>query len=176
MSLDPTYTIPQAVTLSTAQVEKIEECLDEFARNTGAQDIFLTDMTGQLIEFRGRSDKKKAEALAALIAGSYAASSEFIKLLGKDTPFVNLLHEAEDYSVYSTNVADALILNVVFGTEVKVGIVRVFLEQARRALSDIVHEAPVANSKVVNNEIRLVDDDFDQLLDKELEKITDRKG
>lgn len=175
MSLDPTFTIPQAVTLGTSQVERVEECLDEVAGNTGARDIFLTDMTGQLIEFRGRNDKKKAEALAALIAGSYAASSEFIKLLGKKTPLVNLLHEADDYSIYSTNVADVLILNVVFGTKVKMGIVRVFVEQARRTLSDIVHETSAATSGAVHK-IRIVDEEFDKFLDQELAKITHRKG
>jgi predicted regulator of Ras-like GTPase activity (Roadblock/LC7/MglB family) len=174
MSSYHTFTIPQAVTFSTEQQERVEECLDEFARDTGAWNIFLTDVTGQLIEYRGRIDKKKAAALSALIAASHAASAEFIKLLGKGAPFVNLLHEAEDYSIYSTNVADVLIVSVAFGTEVKIGIVRVFLEQARRTLSEIVHEAPLTTSDAVKK-IRLVDEDFDHLLDKEFEKITDRK-
>jgi roadblock/LC7 domain-containing protein len=174
MSSSNTFTIPQAVSLSPEQMARVEECLDEFARNTGALNIFLTDTTGQLIEFRGRIGEKKAEALAALIAASHAASAEFIKLLGKDAPFVNLSHEADDYSIYSTNVADVLIVSVAFGTEVKIGIVRVFLEQARRTLSEIVHEESVANSDAVKK-IRLVDEDFDRFLDKEFEKITDRK-
>lgn len=174
MQSSRTFTIPQAVSLSVEQQERVEECLDEFARNTGAWNILLTDATGQLIEYRGRIDKKKAEALAALISASHAASSEFVKLLGKKAPFVNLLHEADDYSIYSTNVADVLIVSVAFGTEVKIGIVRVFLEQARRTLSEIVHEAPLANSDAVKK-IRLVDEEFDRFLDKEFEKITDRK-
>jgi predicted regulator of Ras-like GTPase activity (Roadblock/LC7/MglB family) len=173
MSSTHTFTIPQVVTLSTAHMERVAGCLDEFARDTGAQDIFLTDTTGQLIEFRGRIGKKRAEALAALIAASHAASAEFIKLLGRDAPCVNLSHEADDYSIYSTNVADVLILSVAFGTEVKIGIVRVFLEQARRRLSEIVEES-VANSDAVKK-IRLVDEDFDQLLDDELDNLTDLK-
>jgi predicted regulator of Ras-like GTPase activity (Roadblock/LC7/MglB family) len=170
-----TFTVPRSVTLSAEHMERVEACLDEFARNTGALNILLTDPTGQLITLRGRIDKRKAEALAALIAGSHAASAEFIKLLGKEAPFVNLSHEADDYSIYSTNVADELILSVAFGEEVKIGIVRVFIEQARRSLSEIVHEAILATSDGNKGTIRLVDEDFDHFLDKEFEKLTDHK-
>ena len=154
---------------------KVEACLDEFVRDTGVLNTLVTDATGQLITLRGRIDKKKAEALAALIAGSHAASAEFIKLLGKGKTFVNLFHEADAYSIYSTNVADALILSVAFGTEVKIGIVRAFIEQARGTLSEIVHEASVANADGDNAHIRLVDGDFDHFLDKEFEGLTDHK-
>src|SRR4030042_4016760 len=140
------FIIPQAVTLNKEQMERVEECLDELARNTAARNILLTDTTGQLIVFHGRIDKKKGEALAALIASSHAASTEYIKLLAKETPFVNLSHEADDYSLFSTNVADMLILSVAFGNEVKIGIVRVFVEQTRRRLSEIVHEESVDNA------------------------------
>ena len=94
MSSYQTFTVPRAVTFSAEQLERVEACLDEFARDTGVLNILLTDITGQLITFRGRIGKRKAEALAALVAGSHAASAEFIKLLGKGAPFINLSHEA----------------------------------------------------------------------------------
>ena len=172
MSSYHTCTIPQAISLSTEQMERIEECLDEFAQNTGAWNILLTDTTGQFVEFRGRIDKKKAEALAALITASHAASAEFIKLLGKGAPFINLLHEADDYSIYSTNVADVLIMSVAFGNEAKIGIVRVFVERARRKLSEIAHEESVANADADTVKMKLVDEDFDHFLDKEFDTIT----
>ena len=175
MSSYQTFTVPRSVTFSAEHMERVEECLDEFARNTGVLDALLTDTTGQLITLRGRIDKKKAEALAALIAGSHAASAEFINLLGKKAPFVNLSHEADDYSIYSTNVANELILSVAFGSEVKIGIVRAFIEQARGTLSEIVHEASVANADGDTAQIRLVDGDFDHFLDKEFEGLTDHK-
>ena len=99
MQADQTFTVPRSVTFSAEHMERVEECLDEFSRDTGVLNTLLTDTTGQLITLRGRIDKIKAEALAALIAGSHAASAEFIKLLGKEAPFVNLSHEADDYSI-----------------------------------------------------------------------------
>ena len=169
----PTFTVPRAVTFTTEQLERVEACLDEFARDTGVVNMLLTDSTGQLIMFRGRIEKKKAELLAALIAGSHAASAEFIKLLGKKAPFVNLSHEADDYSIYSTNVADALILSVAFGEEVKIGIVRMCIEQTRRRLSEIVDTASVTGSKSDVVKLQLDDEDLNQLLSEELDKLTE---
>ena len=168
-----TFTVPRSITFSVEQLERIEACLDEFAQNTGALNILLTDTTGQVITLRGRIEKQKAEALAALIAGSHAASAEFIKLLGKEAPFVNLSHEADDYSIYSTNVADALIVSVAFGDEVKIGIVRVCIEQARNTLSEIVHEASLVDSDSDKAKIKLVDEDFDQFLNEEIDNLTE---
>jgi predicted regulator of Ras-like GTPase activity (Roadblock/LC7/MglB family) len=170
-----TFTVPRSVTFGAEHMARVEACLDEFARDTGVLNILLTDATGQLITLRGRFDKQKAEALAALIAGSHAASAEFIKLLGKKAPFVNLFHEGDGYSIYSSNVADELILSVAFGDEVKIGIVRAFIEKARSTLSEIVHEASLDNIDGDQVKIRLVDEDFDHFLDKEFEELTDRK-
>lgn len=178
MSSPSTFTIPRAVVFSTEQMEEIEECLDELARNTGAWNILLTDTTGQLIEIQGRIDKQRAEDLAALIAGSYAASTEFIKILGKgkDAHFSSLSHEADDYSIFSIIVDEMLMLSVTFGHEVKVGVVRVFAEQARRRLSEIVHDASLNNSDAKDAKLQLVGEDLDQLLDEELDKLTDFKA
>jgi predicted regulator of Ras-like GTPase activity (Roadblock/LC7/MglB family) len=175
MSSPFTFTIPRAVVFSKEQMEKIEECLDELAKDTGAWSILLTDTTGQLIEIQGRIDEKRAEELAALIAGSYAASAEFIKILGKgkDVCANSLSHEATDYSIFSTLVDKPLILSVAFDNEVKVGVVRVLANQARHRLSEIVHEASLAKSDANGMNLRLVDEDVKTLVNEELEKLTE---
>lgn len=173
MSSPSTFTIPRSAVFSEKQMEMVEACLEELVRNTGAWNILLADTTGQLIDFRGRIDKQKAEALAALIAASHAASAEYIKLLGKDAPFVNLSHEADDYSIFSLIVDKALILSITFGNEVKVGIVRVFAEQARRRLSEIIHDASETDSDAKNVKLQLVGENLNHLLDEELDKLTE---
>ena len=65
MSSPFTFTIPRAVVFSKEQMEKIEECLDELAKDTGAWSILLTDTTGQLIEIQGRIDEKRADIIPA---------------------------------------------------------------------------------------------------------------
>jgi len=171
------YTIPRAVQFGKEQMENIKECLDELARNTGAWSILLTDTAGQLIDIHGRIDKKNAEALAVLITGSYAASAEFIKILGKDKDahFSNFSLETTDYSIFSTIVEEVLILNVAFGNEVKVGIVRVFADEARHALLEIVREALSTNADDKDTNLRLADNDLNQLLNDEFEKLIEFK-
>lgn len=175
MSSPSMSTIPRSVVFSKEQMEKIEECLDELANNTGSWSILLTDTTGQLIEIQGRIGKKRAEAMAALIAGTYAASTEFVKILGKgkDVQFSSLSHETEDYSIFSIIVDDVMILSVAFGNAVKIGIVRVFAEQARRRLLEILRDASVVNSFVKDTKLQLVGKDLDQLLSKELDTLTE---
>jgi predicted regulator of Ras-like GTPase activity (Roadblock/LC7/MglB family) len=175
MSSPSTSTIPRAVVFSKEQMDKIKQCLDELAGNTGTWSILLTDTTGQLIEIQGRINKKRAEAMAALMAGTYAASTEFIKILGKGkyVQFNSLSQETEDYSIFSIIVDELLILSVAFGKEVKIGIVRVFAEQARRKLLEILHDASAVDSDLKDVKLQLVGKDFDQLLSKELDTLTE---
>jgi predicted regulator of Ras-like GTPase activity (Roadblock/LC7/MglB family) len=178
MSLSDRFAVPRAVFFSKEQMKEIEACLDELTRDTAVSTIIVTDITGQLIEFRGQMDKREAEALAALIAGSHAASAEFVKLLGKEAPFVNLTHEADDYSIYSVNVAESVILSVAFGRGVKIGIVRVFVEEARCKLSQVIHEVSVTSADANAKKMKLIDkdlSDFNDLLEREFGKIIDHK-
>lgn len=175
MSSPFTFTIPRAVVFSKEQMEEVEKCLDELARNTGAWSILLTDTTGQLIEIQGRIDKKRAEDLAALIAGSYAASAEFIKILGKskDVCAHSLSHEATDYNIFSTLINELMILSIMFDNEVKIGVVRVFADQAQSRLSEIAREKTVTSSDVNGMNLRLVDENVKTLVNEELEKLTE---
>ncbi len=167
------YTTPRVVQFSKEQMEKIKECLDELASSTGSWSILLTDTAGQLIDIRGRIDKKNAEALAVLIAGSYAASAEFIKILGKDRDAHcnNFSLETTDYNIFSTIVDEVLILNVAFRDEVKVGIVRVFADEARHTLLEIAREALATNADDKDMNLRLTDNGLNQLLNDEFEKL-----
>jgi predicted regulator of Ras-like GTPase activity (Roadblock/LC7/MglB family) len=175
MSSLSTSIIPRTVVFSREQMDKIKQCLDELAGNTGTWGILLTDTTGQLIEIQGRIDKKRAEAMSALIAGTYAASTEFIKILGKGkaVQFSSLSHETEHSSIFSIVVDDLLILSVAFGKEVKIGIVRVFTEQTRHKLLEILHDSSAIDSDLNDAKLKLVGKDLDQLLRKELDTLTE---
>jgi predicted regulator of Ras-like GTPase activity (Roadblock/LC7/MglB family) len=171
MTVTEQFSVPRAIVFGTEQMKQINACLDELEKNTGVSDTILTDVTGQSIVCRGAINVRDAAALAALIAGSHAASAEFGNVLGKPTPAVNLFHEAKTYSIYSTNVADALILSVAFGKNVKFGMVRLFVERTCQRLTDIINElrsAPV--DERIN--LRIVDGDLDNFFDREFAEIT----
>jgi predicted regulator of Ras-like GTPase activity (Roadblock/LC7/MglB family) len=171
MTVANQFTVPRAVVFGTEQMKQIGACLDALIGDTGVTGAILTDITGQSILCRGSINARDAAALAALIAGSHAASTEFGIVLGKPATVVSLFHEAETYSIYSTNVADALILSVVFEKNVKLGMVRVFVEQTCRRLTDIVNDmrsAPMDDDRI---NLHIVDGDLDNFFDQEFAEM-----
>ena len=164
------------VTFSEIQMEEIEVCLDELARNTDAQEVLLADMAGQLISARGRIGEQvtTATGVAALSAGGYAATVEMARYFEIETEFKQISYEGERHSIYSSNVRNALILTVVFDHSVKLGIVRAFTNQAVQRLQDIVDRALAEmatddNSKLMLSGQEELDVEFSQALMKELE-------
>jgi len=133
------------VAFSESQMKEIEACLDELARNTGAQEILLADITGLLILAKGRLNERETSAtgVAALSAGGYAAMVEMARYFEIETQFRQITYEGEYHSIYSSNVGNALIITVVFDHSVKLGIVRAFTNQAAQCLQDIVNRALV---------------------------------
>ena len=133
------------VAFSESQMEEIEACIDELARNTGAQEILLADIAGQLILAKGRLNEREAPAtgVAALSAGGYAAMVEMARYFEIETEFRQITYEGEYHSIYSSNVGNALIITVVFDRSVKLGIVRAFTNQAAQCLQDIANRALV---------------------------------
>jgi predicted regulator of Ras-like GTPase activity (Roadblock/LC7/MglB family) len=133
------------VAFSESQMKEIEACLDELARNTGAQEILLADITGRLTLAKGRLNERETSAtgVAALSAGGYAAMVEMARYFEIETQFRQITYEGEYHSIYSSNVGNALIITVVFDHSVKLGIVRAFTNQAAQCLQDIVNRALV---------------------------------
>ena len=131
------------VAFSESQMEEIEVCLDELVRNTGAQEILLADIAGRLISARGRFGERETTAtgVAALSAGGYAATVEMARYFEIETEFKQITYEGEHHSIYSTTVANALIITVVYDRGIKLGIVRAFTNQASQRLQDIVNRA-----------------------------------
>jgi len=131
------------VAFSESQMEEIEVCLDELVRNTGAHEILLANIAGQLISAKGRLGERETTAtgVAALSAGGYAATVEMARYFEIETEFRQISYEGEHHSIYSSTVGNALIITVVYDHSVKLGIVRAFTNQAAQCLQDIVNRA-----------------------------------
>jgi predicted regulator of Ras-like GTPase activity (Roadblock/LC7/MglB family) len=137
------------VAFSESQMEEIEACIDELALNTGAQEILLADIAGQLILAKGRLNEREAPAtgIAALSAGGYAAMVEMARYFEIETEFRQITYEGAYHSIYSSSVGNALIITVVFDRSVKLGIVRAFTNQATQCLQDILNRALVERER-----------------------------
>ena len=167
------------VVFSESQMEEIETCLDALVRNTGAQEILLADMTGQLITARGRlvEEENTVTGVAALSAGGYAATVEMARYFEIETEFRQITYEGDLHSIYSSNIGNTLIITVVFDRSIKLGIVRAFTNQAAQCLQNVVKRAQVemeTDDRLLETE--KIGAEFGQALMDELEALLAKEG
>lgn len=155
-----------SLVLNAQQIERITKVLDELQSKTRANYAFLADISGQLIQVRGRISSTDMVALAALIAGNIAATSEIARRIGEPSKFRVLLHEGDSNNIYLSQVGDSFLLAVVFASNIQIGLVRLFGKRAADELTALIsdyesamHDTPFA-----------VEAGFGALLDQELDR------
>lgn len=124
-----------------AQLQQIDNHLLHLADHIAAPMVMLSDISGQLILYRGRLSTKQSTGLAALAAGSLAAGLEIGHFLGLRDSFQSQLLEGKLASLYILKIDDELLLIVAFTQQTTLGMVRLFALQTYQGLSDLVEEA-----------------------------------
>ena len=76
------------------------------------------------------------QSVAALVAGSYAATREMARLLGEEE-FSVLFHQGRKDSIQLTLVGDRTILATVFDERTTIGMVRLYAKEASERLATI---------------------------------------
>ena len=132
-----------------AQLQEIDKCLLRLADHIAAPMVMLSDISGQLILYRGRLSATQSTGLAALAAGSMAASIEIGNFLGLHDSFQHQLLEAKQASLYILKVDIELLLIVAFTQQTTLGMVRIFAQRAHQELLALVK---AANKMRENNE------------------------
>ena len=164
--------LPQAIDLSTQQLEAIDRCLERIHWETEAQCVLLADITGQLISERGTIDRMNRAVLSALAAGELAATKEMASLVGEEARFRMVLHEGWRNSVYLSDVGEEMLLITVFNNNTPIGMVRLFIKETVAELADIIAQTePAADKKGGADDL---DDDFETLLLDEMETFLDK--
>ena len=79
------------------------------------------------------------QAVAALVAGSYAATREMARLLGEDE-FSVLFHQGKKDNVQLTLVGERTILATVFDERTTIGMVRLYAKEASEKLNKVFEE------------------------------------
>ncbi len=129
--------------LSSTQIEEIENCLAELARETGADVVLLANIRGELIAIRGFNGRGDPIAVSTLATSSFLASAEMMKFLGFATELTQCLYESEDHALHSFTVGQGFLLVVAFNTRTtQLGLVRTLARDAVTRLREILAEAP----------------------------------
>lgn len=159
--------MPKPVILPPAQVERIEQVLDELRTKTRASYVFLADISGQLIQARGITGTTDLTTLAALTASNMAATAEMARQIGENQPFRLMFHEGSRRNIYLSQVGESFLLAVVFDAEVQIGLVRLFSKRATEELLALADEY----EKIVRQTPSMMEAGFDVALDQALDTL-----
>lgn len=117
-------------------VGEIEQELDGFLELSGARCAMLIDRSGHLVTRRGEAMGGSLDAVAALAAGSYAATREMARLMGEDE-FNSLFHQGARDSIQIQIVSDRALFAIVFDDRSNLGLVRFYAEESLGRLQEM---------------------------------------
>jgi DNA-binding response OmpR family regulator len=110
--------------------QQVQETLRDLRRNTGALCVFMVNSAGFLIAQDGGDDRTPISMLASLTTANGMATTEISRLLGNPNPFQSMIFEGQDYNVAAYLLESIIYLSVVFGKQVKIGVVQHYTRQA----------------------------------------------
>lgn len=132
-SLPPGAEQGLGIQLPAAQLEQLDRMLAELRAEVGARCILLVEGNGSVIASKGALQEINVAALAALVAGDFAATAGIASLIGESDAFRLNYHEGESYSVYSAQIVPGVFLLIIFSQDIKLGAVMYY---ARQTLAD----------------------------------------
>lgn len=121
-------------------IGKIDGVLDEFLRESQARAALLVDRDGHLVTKKGATGSFDPDSLAALVAGSFAATRELAKLLG-ESEFSVIFHQGKNEHIHIGLVSERSLLVVLFDDRTTVGMVRVFCHELTNRIDAILKAA-----------------------------------
>jgi len=113
--------------------------LDGFLEFSGARCAVLIDCEGHLVTRRGDTVSASLDSLAALMAGSFAATKEIAHQLG-EASFSTLLHQGDQQSIQVSIVGERTLFCVVWDERSNFGLVRFYAQETTKRLEQIFTE------------------------------------
>ncbi|MBI4584266.1 MAG: roadblock/LC7 domain-containing protein [Planctomycetes bacterium] len=120
-------------------IDKINTVLKEFLSLSDSKCNMLIDKEGHMVTKAGHTEDFDMQAVAALVAGSYAATREMARLLGEEE-FSVLFHQGKKDNIQLTLIGDRTILATVFDERTTIGMVRLYAKEASEKLTKIFAE------------------------------------
>lgn len=146
----------------------LEQELDGFLELSGARCAMLIDRGGHLVTRRGESIGQSAESVAALAAGSFAATREMARLMGEEE-FNTLFHQGNRESIQISQVGDRALFGIVFDDRSNLGLVRFYAEESQERLAELFAE--MAKRAAANGPAAGLAADFSSSASEALDKL-----
>jgi predicted regulator of Ras-like GTPase activity (Roadblock/LC7/MglB family) len=129
MNAIPVFTIEDVATL--------DGILAEFLQKAEAELTVVIDRGGNVISQYGDMTVMDVTVIAALAAGSFAATKELARRIG-ELEFNALYHQGDGNHIFMNSVDDDTIMITVFGVRTTVGLVRFYSSSAAKKVGDLL--------------------------------------
>jgi predicted regulator of Ras-like GTPase activity (Roadblock/LC7/MglB family) len=123
--------------LSVEDVAQIDAALSEYLEKSEAELAVVLDRGGNIVSQQGELDSSNLAIVAALAAGSFAATKELAARIG-EPEFNALYHQGKGSHVFMNAVDENNILLTVFGEKTTVGLIRFYSVSCARKLQQIL--------------------------------------
>lgn len=130
----------RGLVISDEQMKTIDGVLAKLQHVTGSDFVALISTSGQPITVSPADASADTLSLAALAAGSFAATRQLAEVL-KEREFTLLFHEGKESNLHVMQVTDQILMLLTFGHETQVGRVRLYTTRALEVLKPIFEHA-----------------------------------
>jgi predicted regulator of Ras-like GTPase activity (Roadblock/LC7/MglB family) len=120
--------------LTIEDVAALDAILAEFMHKAEGDLTIVIDRGGNVISQFGEREAVDVTIMAALAAGSFAATRELARRIG-EVEFNALYHQGNGSHIFMNSVDDETIMITVFGKRTTVGLVRFYAAQAAQNLA-----------------------------------------
>ncbi len=125
-------------------VELIDKLLQMFLKRCQAKCAILIDKEGHLITQTGETNTYDLDTVCTLLAGTFAATREWARLLGEDE-FSVLFHQGKHDSIQVALIGDRALLAIIFDERTQLGLVRLMSNEVAKKLEKLFDEAEEKN-------------------------------
>ncbi len=142
---DPNQMMRQeSLAFYSEDIEEIDGILSEFLDASQAKCILMVDKDGHLVTKKGFTKSFDTDSLAALVAGSFAATRQMATLLG-EKEFSVLFHQGQNENIHVSLASERALLVIVFDDRTTIGMVRLYAEEVTKKVSEALLKAAERN-------------------------------
>ena len=123
--------------LTIENVASLDGILGEFLKKADADLTVVIDRGGNVMSQFGDTEVMDVTIIAALAAGSFAATKELARRIG-EVEFNALYHQGNGSHIFMNSVDDDTIMITIFGRRTTVGLVRFYSTSAASGLANVL--------------------------------------
>ena len=117
-------------------IQAIDSVLDAFLKKSAARCALLIDKDGHTITNRGETKNIDLDTIAALVAGSFAATKALASQFG-ERDFHALFHQGRTGNIQLSLVGERALLTALFDDTTTIGMVRLYATEAAKRLTTL---------------------------------------